>query len=139
MQPGDTLTWEREFTRADVETFTAVVRDAGRHHIEPDAHGRLVVHGLFTASLATRIGGALDYLAREMRFAFKKPVYTGERIRCVVTLTALEVSRAGTRLTADIECLNESDEVVLEGSTTGTIRKPLEEVLTAPLPRLDEQ
>jgi acyl dehydratase len=139
MQPGDTLTWERVFTRADVEAFTAVVRDAGRHHVEPDAQGRLVVHGLFTASLATRIGGALDYLAREMRFTFKKPVWSGERVKCVVTITGLEVSRAGTRLSADIECFNEAGEVVLEGATAGTIPKPLEEVLTAPLPELKDQ
>jgi acyl dehydratase len=137
MQVGDVISWTRAFTRQDVEAFTGLVLDRGRHHVEPDAQGRLMVHGLLTASLATRVGGALDYLAREMRFQFRRPVWTGDAIRCLVTITALEPARGGTRLEASMRCINQLSEIVMDGDTHGLIGRPLEDVQATPTPNLE--
>ena len=60
---GETVTFERTFDHADVERFVEVSEDEGTHHLEPDAEGRLLVHGLLTATLPTKVGGRYDVLA----------------------------------------------------------------------------
>jgi 3-hydroxybutyryl-CoA dehydratase len=35
------------------------------HHVTPDEKGRLMVHGLLTATGLTKIGGDMNFLARE--------------------------------------------------------------------------
>ena len=84
-EEGDVHTFERTFTHADVERFGEVSGDQQAIHSEPDAEGRLVVQGLLTATLPTKIGGDLGVLARSMEFEFLEPVYTGQPITCEVT------------------------------------------------------
>ena len=104
--------------------------------MEPDASGRILGHGLLTATLPTRVGGALDFLAREMHFEFLRPVWTGDTVRCEVTLTELSETPRGTRLAAGILCRNQDGKEVLRGWTTGMVLKPLDQVLAAPVPVL---
>lgn len=59
---GDVIAFERSFTREDVELFTKLSWDEGIHHITPDEQGRLVIQGLLTATLPTKIGGENDVL-----------------------------------------------------------------------------
>ena len=49
-----------------------------------------MVQGLLTATLPTKVGGDWNYIAREMNFEFLRPVFTGDTIRCEVTITQLE-------------------------------------------------
>lgn len=79
---GKKIRFERLFTKKDVEIFTQVSRDEGDHHIEPDEEGRLIVQGLLTATLPTKVGGDYNVLARTMNFEFLRPVYTG-RYHCL--------------------------------------------------------
>jgi 3-hydroxybutyryl-CoA dehydratase len=65
---GDAFVHERAFDDSDVRAFTSLTGDAGAHHLTPGAFGRLLVHGILTASIPTKIGGDLDLLAREMHF-----------------------------------------------------------------------
>jgi 3-hydroxybutyryl-CoA dehydratase len=58
---GDIIRFERMFTKEDVEMFTKVSWDEGNHHIHPDELGRLVIQGLLTATLPTKIGGVTMY------------------------------------------------------------------------------
>ncbi|HEU0053408.1 MAG TPA: hypothetical protein VFQ39_09540, partial [Longimicrobium sp.] len=83
IKPGDDFVLERTFTEADVRTFTTISGDAGAHHVEPDARGRLMLQGLLTATLATQFGGSIDYLASEMTFRFHRPAFAGDTSRCV--------------------------------------------------------
>ena len=136
MQVGDIIAFNRRFGVAEVRQFTELSRDEGTHHLEPDASGRILVHGLLTATLPTRVGGALNFLAREMHFEFLRPVWTGDTVRCEVTLTELSETSRGTRLAADILCRNQDGKEVLRGSTAGVVLKALNEVLAAPLPVL---
>ena len=118
---GQGFTHERRFTDEDVLAFQRVSGDEGRHHAQPDATGRRVVHGLLTASIATKIGGDLDYLAREMSFEFLRPVLTGDTVRC--TLEILEVvPKAGrVRLKLSGACHNQDGEEVLRFSSHGVV------------------
>ncbi|UIO98550.1 dehydratase [Halobaculum sp. CBA1158] len=119
--PGSVITHERTFTTDEVAAFAELSGDRGEHHERPDEEGRLLVHGLLTATLPTKIGGDLDVLARTMEFDFHRPVYTGQRIVCEVTVEA--VDRDGDRATveADIACHRDGDEVVLTGAFEGVV------------------
>ena len=118
---GGTSRWSRVFTIEDVRHFSEVSGDRGVHHVELDAEGRLMVQGLLTATLPTKLGGDLNYLAREMVFEFLRPVFTGETIECASTTTKVE-KRPG-RIYAEfaISCTNPSGKEVLRASTKGVI------------------
>jgi hypothetical protein len=38
----------------------------------PDEHGRLMAHGLLTATLPTKIAGDMNFIARQMTFEFHR-------------------------------------------------------------------
>jgi hypothetical protein len=40
--------------------FADVSRDRGIHHVKSDEDGRLLVHGLLTATIPTKLGGDID-------------------------------------------------------------------------------
>jgi 3-hydroxybutyryl-CoA dehydratase len=121
LSEGDTTSYERTFTREDVERFAEISNDAGEHHVEADEEGRLMVHGLLTATLPTKLGGDIDYVARTMDLTFHRPVYTGETIRCEMTTTTVEPQEGRTRVQSRAECTNEEGEVVLVGEYDGVV------------------
>ena len=126
MQVGDVISWQRTFTIDDVQRFSQVSGDAGVHHVLPDEQGRLMVQGLLTATLPTKIGGDLNFIARELVFQFHRPVFAGDTVRCDVTITAWEPAEQYTRMSAHWVCRNQDGEEVMTGRTHGIIRRPLE-------------
>jgi len=118
---GETHTFERRFTKEDVEQFAAVSGDTQPRHTEPDEDGRLMVHGLLTATLPTKIGGDLEVLAHTMEFEFRKPVYTGETISCTWTMERVEKQGDRYEITADVVC-ERGDDVVLTATVDGLVR-----------------
>ena len=126
MNVGDVFSWERTFTHEDVGKFAEVSGDRGVHHVQAGVTGRLLVHGLLTATLPTKIGGDLNFLAQEMVFHFLRPVYTGDTIRCEVRITAMEERPGHTWASAEWSCTNASGSEVLNGRARGIIldRKP---------------
>jgi 3-hydroxybutyryl-CoA dehydratase len=122
LKPGDVFVKERTFTTADVAAFAEVSRDHGTHHVEPDDQGRLLVHGLHTATIPTQIGGDLNYLAREMTFEFIRPVYTGDTVRAQLHIDTVALKASGQALTMTVTCTNQHGEVVLRGTSRGLIR-----------------
>lgn len=122
MQAGDVRLWERTFTEEDIRTFARFSGDEGTHHLEPDEQGRLMVHGLMTATLPTKIGGDLNFIAREMIFQFHRPVFAGDTIRCEVTLVELEQGEQYARVTSKWICRNQHGKEVLTGEARGVIR-----------------
>ncbi|KIF78619.1 hypothetical protein QR77_06920 [Streptomyces sp. 150FB] len=111
----------RLITVEDITAFADLVGDRGRHHL-PD-QGRAMAHGLLTASLATMIGGRLNFIARRMGWEFLRPVWTGDTITAEVTVRTLTETRSGTRVEFDIEILNQDKETVLRGDSSGVIRR----------------
>ncbi len=125
IQAGQEFRWERSFTDQDLEQFTQLSGDRGMHHIVPDEHGNKMIQGLLTATLPTKIGGDLNYVAREMVFDFHRPVYVGDTVTAVVTVKKVE-RRKADRLHVEIlwECMNQDGRVVLSGSSHGVIFDP---------------
>lgn len=50
MKVGDTASRERTFTEQAIRLFSTISGDEGVHHVTPDEKGRLMVHGLLTAT-----------------------------------------------------------------------------------------
>jgi len=123
MQVGDTTSWERTFTVEDVERFGQISGDLGVHHVKPDAQGRLLVQGLLTATLPTKLGGDLNFIARDMTFQFLRPVFTGDTIHCENTITRLEIQEERTLVEAAFTCRNQQGKEVLTGKVRGIVRK----------------
>ena len=121
-EEGNVHTFERTFTHEDVEQFGEVSGDQQTIHTEPDEQGRLMVQGLLTATLPTKIGGDLGVLARSMEFEFVEPVYTGERITCEVTTEAVEERDERYDIASSVVCRRE-DGVVMRAGFEGLIWK----------------
>lgn len=122
MQVGDVTVWERIFTIEDVRLFGQLSGDQGIHHVELDEQGRLMVQGLLTATLPTKLGGDMNYIARELVFEFLRPVFTGDTIRCESTITHLEKADGYTKMAAKWVCRNQQGKEVMTGHTHGIIR-----------------
>lgn len=121
-EEGAVHTVERTFTTEDVRQFAEVSGDTQPRHTDPDEDGRLVVHGLLTATLPTRIGGDMEVLAHEMEFTFQRPVYTGETVTCEWRTESVEERTGGYWLTASVRCWTGDDETVLRASVSGLVR-----------------
>ena len=119
---GDKLSYERTFSEADVERFAEVSHDEGAHHTTADEDGTLVVHGLLTATLPTKLGGDIDFLARTMEFEFHRPVYTGQTVRCELTLDAV-TERDDRYDVAGTYVCTVDDDVVMRGESDGVVLK----------------
>jgi acyl dehydratase len=105
---GQTFTFRRTFTSGDVALFCGVTGDYNPYHIDQTFldeswFKRPIIPGLLTASMITHIGGMLAVLATEMNFHFLSPVFIGDTITCVVTITEKDeekrVMRASTAFT----------------------------------------
>jgi 3-hydroxybutyryl-CoA dehydratase len=118
---GDALTAQRTFTADDVIAFGRVSGDRGRHHLVLDAKGRLMVHGLHTATLATEIGGSIDFVAREMVFDFQRPVFAGDTVTCTCTVMSLTQEEGRRAIEVKIACVNQHGKDVLLGRTSGVV------------------
>ena len=121
---GQRFTWIRTFTDEDVRQFAEVSGDRGAHHVQPGPDGRVMVQGLLTATLPTKIGGDLSFMAREMTFEFVRPVFSGDAINTDVTI--LSVEPVGSREWASIEavCRNQAGKEVLLAHIRGFVVVP---------------
>lgn len=122
LKVGEIITFERTFTERDVELFTEISRDEGIHHLTPDEQGRLVVQGLLTATLPTKVGGDHNVLARTMNFEFLRPVFTGDTIMCEVKIEKYERQENNrTAIVASFLGKNQHEKEVLKGNFSGVI------------------
>ncbi|WP_394218848.1 MaoC family dehydratase N-terminal domain-containing protein [Halobacillus trueperi] len=122
MKTGDVYTWKRTFTNEEVLEFGRISGDKGRHHVEPDENGRLMVQGLLTASIGTKIGGDLHYIARNMVNEFLRPVFTGDTITCEVNLEKVVQKDGHKKVEMKSVYRNQKGSEVLVGSSYGIIR-----------------
>ncbi len=123
MKTGDVVSWLRTFSADDVRLFNTISGDEGVHHVTPDEQGRLMVHGLLTATLPTKIGGDMNFIAREMKFQFHRPVFAGDTVSCEVTIVALEPADKYTNVRSEFVCRNQNGKEVMSGYALGIVRK----------------
>ena len=135
---GDTFTVSRKFTEQDMLNFADITRDYNPIHFDErfaatkNLKGR-ICHGLLVGSLLTKIGGEIGWLASEMNFRFKKPVYFGDTIDCSLTITKID---GQNRARAEVIYRNQDGTVVLEAELAGILpgdreRKILDAILAA--------
>ncbi len=122
VEEGETFSWQRTFTEKDVEDFARLSGDVGTHHMTRDAEGRIMVHGLLTATMPTKIGGDMNYIAREMTFEFLRPVFVGDTIRVEGTVTRVSPGDGQLEVAVAFECRNQHGKTVLTGTSHGVIR-----------------
>jgi len=135
---GDTFTVSRKFTEQDMLNFADITRDYNPIHFDERfvAAKKLkdrICHGLLVGSLLTEIGGEIGWLASEMNFRFKKPVYFGDTIDCSLTITKIDTLN---RARAEVIYRNQDGTVVLEAELGGILpgdreRKILDAILAA--------
>lgn len=122
MKIGDVIAWERAFTEADIRLFNKLSGDEGVHHVTPDDRGQLMVHGLLTATVPTKIGGDMNFIAREMRFQFHRPVFSGDTVRCEVTIVEFEPGEQYTSVRTEFVCRNQHGKEVMSGHAQGVVK-----------------
>jgi 3-hydroxybutyryl-CoA dehydratase len=123
MNVGDVIAWKRTFTEDEIRLFVKLSGDEGIHHMQTDERGRVVAQGLFTTTLPTKIGGDLNFVAREMTFNFLRPVYANDTIECQVTITDLREEREIMNASSSWRCLNQRGKEVMRGHAVGIIRQ----------------
>src|ERR1700733_3795278 len=116
IEAGEKASYERTFTVKDVETFAELSGDKGNHHITPDSEGRLMLHGLLTATVPTKLGGDLNYIARAISYEFLRPVFAGDKVRAEAIITKVESSEGYQKLWMDFVCYNQNGKEVLRGT-----------------------
>src|SRR5210317_591788 len=120
---GDTFTVSRKFIEQDMLNFADITRDYNPIHFDENfvaakkLKGR-ICHGLLVGSLLTEIGGQIGWLASEMSFRFKKPVYFGDTIDCSLTITKID---GQNRARAEAIYRNQNGTVVLEADLAGIL------------------
>jgi len=94
---GDQFSITRTFTEKDTIDFAKICGDYNPVHFDErfanvkHFKGR-ICQGLLIGSLLTEIGGQIGWLATEMNFKFKKPVYFGDTIKCELTFNDINTN-----------------------------------------------
>lgn len=137
LRPGDTFTVARTFQEHETRAFGELSRDRNpvhydRRYAAAKRFDGLICHGLLVGSLITEIGGEIGWLATGMEFRFRRPVFFGDTVTCVLTVT--EVDGRG-RAKARAVFTNQHGTTVLEAAMSGHLPGADErEVLAALLP-----
>ena len=130
IHPGDELVSEpRTITARDIDAFVELTGDDDPLHLDPAAVGEAspydapIAHGLMVTSISSGQSTEADdwalgiYLEETRRFV--APVFVGDAIRTVSTVTDVRRSRSKPDrgvVTMRVRVLNQRDEVVQEGS-----------------------
>ena len=120
---GDRFVVNRTITPEDIGDFAKITKDYNPVHFD-DRFAKAkkfqdrICHGLLAASLVTEIGGQIGWLATEMNFKFKKPVYAGDTIFC--ELTIINIDKTGTAH-AEAIITNGDGMIVLEAVLKGIL------------------
>lgn len=119
---GQSCEMSKTFTEQDVETFSILSLDTNPIHLddkyaESTIFKRKIVHGFLSSSLISAIigtkmpGPGSIYLHQEMNF--KKPVFIGDIVKAVVTIT--DIKREKSIVYLQTNCYNGNGEITVEG------------------------
>jgi 3-hydroxybutyryl-CoA dehydratase len=125
---GDSATFSKTITDADVLLFAAVSGDNYPLHVDEEyakttRFGRRVVHGLLSASLiSTVIGLVLQKpggIYVEQTLSFRRPVFPGDTLTATAEVIAL--IPAERRMRVRVRVVNQHGKAVVEGD--GLVQK----------------
>ncbi|EMP57283.1 MaoC-like dehydratase [Marinobacter santoriniensis NKSG1] len=123
LKTGDSFTISRTFTEQDTLAFGDVSQDRNPVHYSDEfarmkqMRGR-ICHGLLVGGMITEVGGEIGWLASGMNFRFRRPVYFGDTIACVFTITDVDERN---RARAEAVLSNQHGETVIEAWLTGIL------------------
>lgn len=126
LEVGQTASFSRTFTDADVALFATVSWDHNPYHTneliaQKSIFKKRIIHGLLTASMITHFGGNLFpgpcFIATEMYFKFLAPVFIGDTITAHGEI--FEIDRERKRVKFRMRCFNQNNKEVLYGEVTG--------------------
>ncbi len=123
LKEGHSFTYSRTFTQEETEHFGNITRDYNPVHYDlrwAQAKGfkGLICHGLIVGSMICEFGGQVGWLATGMDFKFIKPVYFGDNITCIITITRIEKSG---RSEAEAIFTNETGQQVCYAHLSGRV------------------
>jgi len=122
LELGDTATYRRTVTYADIALFAAATGDTNPFHFDEEyakksRFGQRIAHGmLVTGYISTVLGTILPgpgtiYLSQSLKF--RNPVYVGDTITAVARVTKIREDKPLVTLQTD--CINQKGEAVVEG------------------------
>jgi len=117
---GETRTYERTFTVEDVQQFAELTGDDQSRHTEPDEDGRVMVQGLLTATLPTKLGSDNEVLKQYDGIQLpsaglhRRTNHVPDR-----RSTRSRNERDRYEFTSNVVCENADGETVLTSSTNG--------------------
>ena len=137
LMSGDTFTVTRTFTEEDTRVFGDISRDHNPvHYDDRFAESKAkICHGLLVGGMITEVGGQIGWLASGMNFRFRRPVYFGDTITCVFTLTEVDERN---RARAEAVLSNQHGETVIEAWLTGVLPGPEEQAVMSAMLREQE-
>lgn len=113
----------KTFSEQDLFAFAELSLDSNPVHLDASYAAqsifkKQIVHGFLTGSLISAIigtkmpGPGSIYLHQDIDF--RKPVYLGEEVRAVVTVTNIKIEKSIVYLQTN--CYNSQNEIVIEGN-----------------------
>ncbi|MBY6072843.1 MaoC family dehydratase [Marinobacter salsuginis] len=129
LKTGDSFTLVRTFTEEETLYFGEISRDQNPVHysdefaLAKNLQGK-ICHGLLVGGMITEVGGQIGWLASGMNFRFRRPVYFGDTITCVFTITEVDERN---RARAEAILSNQHGEPVIEAWLTGVLPGPREQ------------
>jgi 3-hydroxybutyryl-CoA dehydratase len=120
---GQTASYTKTFTSADIEIFAALSGDHNPIHLDEQyatttRFGKRIAHGMLTASLISTVigmqlpGTGAIYLSQELKFL--KPVFIGDTVTARASI--IELNPAKQILLLKTECTNQTAELVITGT-----------------------
>lgn len=131
LKAGDSFSLARTFTEEETQCFGEISRDQNPvHYSDEFAQAKnlkgKICHGLLVGGMITEVGGQIGWLASGMNFRFRRPVYFGDTITCVFTITEVDERN---RARAEAVLSNQHGEAVIEAWLTGVLPGPREQAV----------
>ena len=130
MNVGDTKSYQRTITKADVLAFGTLTKDLNKAHFdeaytETTIFKKPIIHGMLLGSLFSKIfgleypGEGTIYCSQSLKFL--KPAYPDQPLTVRVTVKEIILEKNRVIFTTDI--LNEQEEIILTGEAMLMPRK----------------
>lgn len=121
---GDTASFGKTFTEADVYQFTGIIGNFNPTHLNKEfaaktPSGKRTVPQMLVAGLVSKIlgteypGNGTVHVSQELEFL--KPVFMGDTIEATVEVTKIDGKT--NRVWFDLKCVNRDGDLVLTGET----------------------
>lgn len=131
IQVGDTASFSKTVTEADIVMFAGVSGDNNPVHLDAQfaqttQFGQRIAHGMLTASfISTVLGTKLPgvgaiYVSQTLRFL--RPVYIGDTVTAIATIESY--NRERERMKVATVCINQHGEEVVAGEADLLYRTP---------------